>query len=255
MDVAPGEVSPPTIRSELRWLMDRAAEWGVYVRLVLPETMDQIAQWNAPCPRWRSRDVFAGLQELERLGWIRFSIIEADETEVPVTQPEFNHQALIDAYRFRRRPILYKLTDAGGVAWEQAANPHWEVRYDFEIRGAESPGEAGECVITAMTEPCAREALLVTACCQNLMIVPGSERYTPIDHWKATYWKEMASGFQAIAAVGRLDYETSPVESLLPIASQRHRVEIHRKLERWFKPIDEPNWQRREYLDYGGMWK
>jgi hypothetical protein len=154
----------PTVSSELRWLMDRACEWDVYVRLVLPETMDQVAQWNAPCPRWRSRDVFAALHELERLGWIRFSIANGDEDEVPVVQPAFDHRALIDAYRFRKRPLLYRLTDAGGAAWEQLAKPNWGLRYVVEVRDAASIGEEGECVVAAMTEQIARQALLVTAC-------------------------------------------------------------------------------------------
>ena len=243
----------PTISPELRWLMDRAAENGVPIRLVLPETMDQVAQWNASCPRWRSPDVFGALRELERLGWIRFSTHSA-EHEVPIDLPAFDPQALIETYRRGVEPILYKLTDAGGLAWEQAAKPRWELRYVPEVRAGATPVEPGECVVTAMTEQCARDALLVTACCQNLMVVPGSERYTSCGRWNATYWKEMDCGVQAIAAIGTVDCQRTLAATLLPMDSQRECGEIERKLGKWFVPVDEPHWQRHEYLNYGGMW-
>jgi len=156
--------------------MDRACEWGVYVRLVLPETMDQEAQWNAPCPRWRSKDVFAALLELERLGWIRFLIDDFDEDQVPVVQPAFDHQALIDAYRSRSQALLYRLTDAGGVAWEQTANPSWGLRYVFEVREAASPDEEGECVVTAVTEEIARQAAPQTYAASGRATAPPAAR-------------------------------------------------------------------------------
>jgi len=238
----------------MRWLMDRAAERGVFVRLVLPETMDQVAQWNVSCPRWRSKDVFATLRELERLGWIRFSLHGADESERPIDQPSFDHRALIETYRSGGERISYKLTDAGGLAWEQAAQPRWERRYVYEVRAGASEVEAGECVVTAMTEKCAGEALLVTAYRQNLIVVPGSERYMSCGRWNATYWKEIDCGTQAIATVGTVESQQTIIAPLLPMNSQRQLDEIERKLGKWFDPVDEPDWQRTEYLNYGGMW-
>ena len=241
------------ISSEMRWLMDRAADRGVPVHLVLPDTVDQVAQWNASCPRWQSLDVFAMLRELEHLRWIRFSVYDAGRGEALIDQPTFNHQALIEAHRHGREQILYKLTDAGGLAWEQAAKPRWGLRYVQEVREGTSPAATAECVVTAMTEQCAREALLVAAVCQNFMVVPGSERYTSCGRWNATYWKEIDCGAQAIAAVG-VDCRGTLVESLLPLDSQRQCGEIARKLGNWFDAVDEPGWQRHEYLNYGGMW-
>ena len=242
-----------TIRPELRWLMDRAAEWGVNVRLVLPETVDQVAQWNAPCPRWRSRDVFAALHELERLGWIRFLVIDADGNEIPATRPTFDHQALIDAYTSSKLPLLYRLTNAGGVAWEEAIKPNWVLRYLVEFCDAKSPEEEGECIVTATNEEIARKAFLLTACSQNLVVVPGTERYVPCGRWKATYWKDLEWGVQAIAATGSAEPEFR-TESQLPLASQQRCAESQRLLNRWYSPADEPKWQRCEYLNYGGMW-
>jgi hypothetical protein len=245
----------PTVSSELRWLLDRACEYGVFVRLVLPETMDQVAQWNAPCPRWRARDVFAALRELERLGWIRFFIDNGDdEDEVPVVQPAFDHRALIDAYKFRMGPLFYRLTAAGGAAWEQLAKPNWGLRYVVEVRDAASIGEEGECVVVAMTEQIARQALLVTACSHNLMVVPGSERYVPCGPWNATYWKELESGIRAAATFVTLDDHTARIDSLLPRERRQRLVACERELNAWYARVDEPDWQRREYLNYGGMW-
>jgi hypothetical protein len=116
------------VSSEFRWLLDRVAEFTVPVRLVLPETVDQVAQWNVPCPRWRSLDVFAAFRELENVGLIRFLIYGADENEIPVTQPKFNHQALSISFKEGKRRLLYRLTDAGGRAWEHVAAPNWTLR-------------------------------------------------------------------------------------------------------------------------------
>jgi hypothetical protein len=107
--------------------------------------------------------------------------------------------------------------------------------------------------VTAMNEDVARKALLLTACNANLMVVPGTERYVSCREWSATYWKKIDSGVQAIAAVGREESKVS-IESLLPLASQRRFGESARLLGRWYAPIDEPDWQHREYLNYGGMW-
>jgi hypothetical protein len=183
-----------------------------------------------------------------------FVIDNTDEDERPVVQPAFDHQALIDAYRSRKQPLFYRLTDAGGLVWEQTAKPSWERRYVWDVRESASPDDEGECVVTAVTEEIARQAFLVTACGQNLLIVPGSERYVPCGRWNATYWKELDCGVRAVAAIRNVVCEETRIVDQLPLASQRRLVGIERTLNSWYAPVDEPDWQHREYLNYGGMW-
>ena len=240
------------IRSELRWLLDRAAEWHVPVRLVLPESLDQIAQWNVPCPRWTSKQVFAALHELEERGWIRFFYSAPDGKEVSVAQPELKPRALIDAYKQDRQPLYYGLTPEGATAWERAAQPKWENRYCFDVRDTSVSGETEtECVVIAHDEEVARRTLLITACSHNLLVVPGTERYEPCENWQATYWKSIQHGVRGSAIV-REEITDFDLESILPPVSQKRFIESYRM--RWYEPVQEPAWQFREYLEHGGMW-
>jgi hypothetical protein len=139
----------PEMTSELRWLLDRAADAGIFIRTVLPESLDQIAQWNVPCPRWRARDVFAALRELERRDWIRFYADDWHGNELPVQEPELDLRAIVQAYNNRTQSLFYRLTEAGAAAWEQAAQPNWANRYSWEISDP-SPGSEteGQCIVT-----------------------------------------------------------------------------------------------------------
>lgn len=245
------------IRSELRWLLDRAAEWCVPVGLVLPEWTDQIAQWNAPCPRWSSQQVLSSLGELGQRGWIRFFVSGPDPEDVEVHPPDLNPRALVKSCRHDRQPLAYRLTPEGAAIWESAAQPRWRSKYCFEVRPTEAGGEEEtECVVTAHDEELARRALLITACHHDLLVVPGTECYSHCENWPATYWKSFERGVQARALVREdvcSQVEQYNLEFLLPPGSQRYLVESLRLLDRWFDPVQEPDWQFREYLEYGSM--
>jgi hypothetical protein len=244
----------PKLESELRWLLDRAAAYGVYVRTVLPEFWDQVAQWNVPCPRWRTNNVFAALRDLEQRGWIQFFLCDAEGPETPLTQPSLNHRDLIQAYKHRRQMLFYRFTYAGAAVWEEVARPNWRLTYCFDIREvASSDQREHECVVTACDEEIARQVLLVTACDHNLLVVPGTEWYSACGSWNPTYWKTLDTGVQAIASVGQDDYDFN-LDFVLPLPALQRCAESSRKLSAWYERAEEPDWQFREYLEHGGMW-
>jgi hypothetical protein len=246
----------PELKLEWRWLLDRVAQLRAPIRLVLPETRDQIFQWNAPCPRWRTKDVFAALRELEGLGWIQFDLRSfADDREiVAVSQPSFDHRELVDAYKRGQGVLSYMLTAAGAAIWEQAAQPNWNLSYDVEFDArTSSEEEEAYCCATALHEDVVRQALLIRACGGGWLAIPGTERYAPCGEWNATYWKKFAAGIRGTVGMSRaLDQQ---IHNYLPLSAQRREGESCNHLHRWFTRADHPDWQRLEYLLHGGMWQ
>jgi hypothetical protein len=231
-----------SVSPEVRWLLDRASDAKVPVALVLPGFYDQREQWNTPCPNWTHHDLFASLRFLEGNGLIEFHTSGPGEDEqTPTRQPELEPRLLVRSYRNRGARLIYRLTSAGGLLWEQLAKPDWSRKYVDPYIEASSHEEPVEYSVTACTEETVRRALLIRAYTSNLLIVPGSELYQPCGEWQATYWKTIHEGVRVTALVAELP-EGLRLSHLLPAATMRHEYENCLYLHRWYEPADDAAW-------------
>lgn len=234
---------------ESRWLLDRASHKGAAVRLLLPETVDQVAQWNVASPRWNDDEALAALSELGEGGYIGFYVWMSDgRTRTCARQPCLDRCHIATEFR-AGRILAYQLTPMGADTWENVAKPNWSRRYAWVINAESQQSDLDErerqweCIVTACDEESVRRALLVTAVGQNLFLVPGSERYCSIDGWSPTYWKWMRNGccVRAVAGRGR---EGIAIDDQLPLAASRDHYESMKYFYNWYTPADDSTWRR-----------
>lgn len=229
----------------LRWLLDRVHASRCYVRLILPETVDQIAQWNRSCPDWDDHMALSALRKSEELGLIQFELQAREGAPFhDVARPTLDRDVLTADVPDGPQ-LSYRMTAKGAAAWEAAAKPDWSLAYALLVDDAREVQEGVcECVITACSEKIVRRALIVTACDHNMLFVPGTERYHSCDAWKPTYWKSLDSGVQgAVTAAVDLPHPHFTMESLLPVSIARYYGESSKILEEWYMPAEAPGWR------------
>ncbi|WP_223636884.1 hypothetical protein [Corallococcus sp. EGB] len=83
----------------------------------------------------------------------------------------------------------YHLTDKGGAMWESLARPDWG-RYSKGRR------EEEESFIEAGSRECAEAEFAWWSTDPSKTLLPGSEAWTGLQPWDATYWKTLSVGFR-----------------------------------------------------------
>ena len=236
-----------TITAAQHWLLDRACYLRVPVRLVLPESVDLLSQWNGPFPPWNEDGrLFDDLQALADRGFIEFHQ-ESDSGEDRVERPAFNSLQIRRDFRAGRM-LLYQLTSLGGQAWEQLALPDWSLYYELQRSEVVTSIADGEnrgyetLIIRALSERIVRDALRIGSFSHNLVPIAGSEVYESIGPWEATYWKTLPTGVQVTAMA--YQGENALHANWMPLALQRDAWILSEWLHEWYVPADDESLRR-----------
>jgi hypothetical protein len=87
--------------------------------------------------------------------------------------------------------VFYGVTGRGGAQWETLSHPQWEYFYD-EGYGIDSYG--GE--MTASTRGLIEERLALVPYDSFIKaVIPASVRWSILQPWQATYWKQLPIGY------------------------------------------------------------
>lgn len=92
-------------------------------------------------------------------------------------------------------PILYGLTEKGGSIWEKAASMDWD-DYIYELYGGRGDICTNEGEIITTTQSLTKQVLNEHRVQKVLFdeILEGSERWSILTPWQATYWKILPVG-------------------------------------------------------------
>jgi hypothetical protein len=160
MKTIPSKRSDEVLR---HWLLNLAVESHVRLVRLFPEVEEE--GLNArKIPGCKAYDYVEGLQQLFDLGMIRFtseSLRDQVETRSSVTQvlerllkladdksiPSNKWMKSHERYRTPGMQVDFKLTEEGGAAWEETAEPNWGRFISVGTYGATgSQSEAGELI-------------------------------------------------------------------------------------------------------------
>jgi hypothetical protein len=92
-------------------------------------------------------------------------------------------------------PILYGLTEKGGSIWEKVSNMDWN-DYIHELYGGHGDIRTNEGEIITTTQSLTKQVLNERRVQKVLFdeILEGSERWSILTPWQATYWKILPVG-------------------------------------------------------------
>jgi hypothetical protein len=238
-----------SLRPEQQWLLDRAAEFFPPVCLLLRNFIDLKSQWNCSFPNWKNQEMFAALRQLEDDCLIEFfQRSTVSGSDVCIQRPELQAKQIVADYR-ANYPICYRLTASGGERWEQVALPDWAAFYRQEYLTEEiasiPESDRPELALTlyAMSDEFARLALLALAESHNLLLIPGTENFSPCGPWQATYWKTLPGGIKVTAAAcyGGPEY---PLQNQLPDKWMRLAGEAMLRWSRWYTKASDASFCR-----------
>jgi len=128
--------------------------------------------------------------------------------------------------------IFYGVTTAGGAKWEALSHPQWDRFYDEGYGINPYEGE-----MTASTRGLIEERLALVPYDSFIKtIVPESMRWSVLQPWDATYWKQLPIGY-------RLEFTYFPPTELEELARSTHPDWVqawHQRVNKWYTSYLEP---------------
>jgi hypothetical protein len=128
--------------------------------------------------------------------------------------------------------VFYGVTDRGGALWERLSHPQWDLF--FEEGYGTDPYE-GE--MTASTRAFIEQRLAFIPYDPVIgAILPGSVRWSVLQPWQATYWKQLPLGY-------RIEFTYLPLTEAETLArlTPPHRMDAwHQRVDRWYRSYLEP---------------
>ena len=132
------------------------------------------------------------------------------------------HKEWID----QSQDVLYGVTDRGGTLWETLSRPQWDRFFDEGYGIDPYEGE-----MAASTRGLIEERLELIPYDTSLKaIVPESMRWSVLQPWEATYWKQLPVGY-------RLEFTYLPMseeEKLARPTSPDWVRAWHQRTDRWY---------------------
>lgn len=189
---------------ELRelWLLDRACEFNVPVRLVATSYENALRQWNVRPPLgWNRKIAFETLQSLKAKG----EIVLTPSSEAGFHDTDIGARS--DAGNVPAPEPLYGLSEAGWTRWEQCFLPDWN-RYSRITYNEETDAGTARLEIICGSDECRIFALgsVVSVMDVDLSFGMRDVLMDNLSPWHATYWKVVPVGFRAYASI-RWDWE------------------------------------------------
>lgn len=183
------------------WLLANAVEHGLPLPLLtLPEwvsggtdinTIDIVLNRQGHGLGFEAlRDTLA---QMARNGWIQFSRTFRDN---PISCPNAEEIAVLLRERGRfDEAVFYRLTAAGGAAWEAFARPEW---HRYIEHSHEYPDDDSSCMQMTTIETADWKTLdkYLRALAGEEVIEAGSIVLSELRPWHATYWKTLPFGLR-----------------------------------------------------------
>jgi len=126
--------------------------------------------------------------------------------------------------------LCYALTPQGGVQWEIIAQPEWN-RFTEQIW---SP-ETHEGRKLARTRTVLKQWIASDAVFSEWAPIPGTEIWTIVAPWSATYWKTFPRGH---CVHYRYQERESPITTMPDAVYHKYNTRFG-KLHRWYTPVEE----------------
>jgi hypothetical protein len=208
-----------TLDAYERWLLEMVVELHYPLELICDAALP--AHLNRPGHGLASDEIVARMSRLHEAGLLEFLQVRGrDERVVPLSSTEISAHVVGLSEARLGDGLYFGLTPAGGVAWEQTAEPDWS-RYLVDEVG-------DEMVITAQHRELVETYLLVVFGAQRSS--RSGEQWEEVSPWRATYWKKLPSGARC-----RFPIVTDRIE-----AFDAGRDERLKDLRRWFTRVELP---------------
>jgi hypothetical protein len=198
------------------WLLDVVAEYTAPL-CALPD--GEVELWlNRPGSGASRAELARGLATLLHLGLVTGATAEGGDLGAAEIERALGGP---------REQTWYGLTEAGGVAWEQAAKPDWR-SYVWYAREEEG-GAWGHTILCADPALAARYLAYQRA----IWLKPGvvaeeSLRHDTVRPWEATYWK-------TLPAAHRIRFNTGAEPNRWPDPGDLARSEFPDGVPRWHR--------------------
>lgn len=206
------------------WLLETAATFRVPICCLVDPKIE--ALFNKP-GHGLGRDELAGvLVDLLRLDDI--VIADAARGTYPPSIVEIK-QSLVERSRDdRSHGAFYGLTSQGGARWEIAAKADWD-RY-ISTSFVDLDEKLDDAMLWSCELSCAHREplekyLSILRSMDEHQVISGTERWDVLEHWQATYWKQLSSGY-------RVRYLGTGIDALGWTAYDDALAE----LTRWYQP-------------------
>ena len=168
------------------WFLDAVVEYGENLAVLASPGIELTL--NRRTHRLEVRELAPMLASLCEAGLIRVKHMETDA--LARTLPEIESAfAMSSCKPGRYSGFWYHLTPEGGAVWESLTRPDWS-RY---CTGAWEPGQS---CLEAGSRERLEEELTWQAADPWSVRVPGSDEWTVLRPWEATYWKTLPVGFE-----------------------------------------------------------
>jgi len=136
-------------------------------------------------------------------GWIELSRITQERR--PPDSPDHSEMIqMLDERGLFCDGVYYGLTAKGGAVWEAFARPEWDRYVGHTLEFADPDGDNTEVHEIVATDR-KRLRRYMEAVAYEMPIEAGSEDYTDILPWQATYWKSLPVGVRCTFRVSKLD--------------------------------------------------
>ncbi|NOJ95160.1 hypothetical protein HMI51_19750 [Corallococcus coralloides] len=168
------------------WFLDAVVELRENLAVLRSPDIEVIL--NRRTHGLEARELAPMLASLCEAGLIR---VKHSETDALVrTLPEIESALAVSSCKpGRYSGFWYGLTPEGGAAWESLTRPDWN-RYSTSSR------RRREVCIQAGSREVAEAEFAWQSMEPSQVLVPGSEVWTVMRPWPATYWKTLPMGFQ-----------------------------------------------------------
>jgi hypothetical protein len=207
-----------------RWFLEVVVELKYPVACLASPRLDLIL--NRPAHALAVDQVLDVLVQLQARGLLCF--FERDDARETALERGAILEALRGQHDVRRvdRPVYFGMTSLGGAEWERVARPEWALYVDEGYRT--DPAIGSLCGID--------RHYLARLGARVEERIEGTDRWTPLHPWQATYWKTLPSGHEL-----RFRYERSKDHAPYRVAPDPWTSEDEAA---WFTPAPPPPLKR-----------
>jgi hypothetical protein len=217
------------------WFLDTAIRLKIPVNWISATNVDEIL--NRPHHNLSTPELLVILERMVERGDLFVEYANRDEqryrTQVP-SRGEIESELCRthDDWMAWSEQVFYGVTTTGGANWEALSHPQWDRFYDEAYVIEPYEGE-----ITAAERGFAEQLLgLVRHNSFVKAIVPESIRWSVLQPWNATYWKQLRSGYRV-----DFTYLPSDEDAEIPHPAPPGWVHArHRRERKWYTSYLEP---------------
>jgi hypothetical protein len=215
------------------WFLDAAVRLKIPVNWVSATNVDEIL--NRPRHNLSTPELLVVLERMVERGDLFVEFASRDEqryrTQVSShAEIESELSRTHDEWMVRSEHVFYGVTTVGGAKWEALSHPRWDRFYDesYGIEPYEGEITTAQRGYTEQVLGLVRHNPFVKA------IVPESIRWSVLQPWDATYWKQLPSGYHVDFTYLPSD-EDPEHPAPLGLVQARHQQE-----RRWYTSYLEP---------------